>query len=76
MSTDKQYGLIFETPTMKVERFPEGVHVSLSMGNGGYLVCGISHEDAKKLGKILSNDQTSYEKGYQDAQRDMAGKGI
>ena len=56
-TTKPEFGLIFETPTMKVERFPEAVHISLSLGsNGGYLVCGISRKDAIKLGDILLDD--------------------
>lgn len=52
----KRFGTIFEKPNMKVERFPEMVHISLRLDNGGFLVSGLSREDARKLGNILSDD--------------------
>ena len=52
----KEFGIIYDSPNLKVERFPEQVLISLPLENGGFLLSSLSRKKARELGHLLIDD--------------------
>jgi len=54
----KEFGIIYDSPNLKVERFPEQVLISLSVGGDtrARLLSSLSREQARELGRLLLDD--------------------